>query len=181
MRLLLPLALLLTAGPAAAQSKRETFSCTAEASDAGLTAQTRRQLDRGGDLRGGATTVSLPLTGTSGTLLATWEVRQGLPEVARGKYVFRLPPASDATWRLAGTRKPVRAKDGALTVGGEEFTALLAGGAPIRLVLADRKGQERGRATLDRAAFDAALDLARQADARGLSKAYDYRSCPRGS
>ena len=113
--------------------------------------------------------------------LATWEVRQGLPEVARGKYAFRLPAAADAIWQLAGTRKLVRAKDGALTVGGEEFSALLSGGAPIRLILTARNGQERGRATLDRAAFDAALDLARQADARGLAKAYDYRSCPRGS
>lgn len=168
-------------GPASAQRRSGSFTCSAEASGGGLQAVTQRLLDGRGNLRSGTTSVSLPLTGTTGTLLASWEVRQGLPEVARGKYVFRLPAAPDASWQLAGTRKPARAKDGALSVDGEQFSALLAGGAPIRLILADRKGQERGRATLDRTAFAAALDLARQADARGLSKAYDYRSCPRGS
>lgn len=174
MRALLALALL--AAPAAAQSPRGSFTCVAEASGGGITAQTQRQLDGRGTLRSGLTTITLPLTGASGSLLASWEVRQGLPQVARGKYVFRLPPAADGMWQLGGVAKPVRARDGLLEVKGEQFRDLLATGAPIQLVLVARNGQERGRATLDRAAFDAAVDLARQADARALAKASDYRS-----
>jgi hypothetical protein len=182
MRLPLALALLLGAvAPASAQSSRGTFTCTAEASGAGLQARTQRLLDGRGDLRSGTTTIELPLTGAAGTLRASWQVRQGLPEVARGTYLFRLPPTAGSTWQLAGTRKPVRARDGVLTVDGELFSALLAGGAPIELVLAGRDGRARARATLDRTAFAAALDLVRQADARALARAYDYRSCPRGS
>jgi hypothetical protein len=178
-RALLALTLLLGAGPAAAQSGRVAFTCTTEASGAGLTARTERNLDRRGQLRGGVTIVTLPLTGSTGTLQASWDVVRGLPEVARGRYVFRLPAASNATWQLAGAAKPVRAKDGLLTVSGEQFSALLGRGAPIRLVLAGRDGRERAAATLDRAAFDAALDLARQADARGLATSSDTRSCQR--
>ncbi|NJC05016.1 hypothetical protein GGQ97_000809 [Sphingomonas kaistensis] len=182
MRSLLALALLLGAtAPAAAQSKRETFACSAEATGGGLRAVTQRLLDGRGTLRSGTTSITLPLAGTDGSLIATFDVRQGLPEVARGKYAFRLPAAADAGWQLAGARKPIRSRDNVLAVDGEQFAALLAGGAPIKLVLTSRKGQERARATLDRATFDTALDLVRQADARALSRAYDYRSCPRGS
>lgn len=182
MRLLLTLALLLGATtPAAAQSGRATFTCVASASGAGLTAQTRRVLDGRGDLRSGTTTVTLPLTGTTGTLLASWEVRQGLPEVARGKYAFRLPAGADGSWQLAGARKPARIKNGLLTLHGEQFSALLSGGTPIALVLTGRDGRTRSRAILDRTAFEAALDLARQADARALGAAYDFRSCQRGT
>ena len=179
-RALVALAVLACAAPTAAQSGR-VFTCTTEASGAGLIAKTQRHLDRRGDLRGGSTTVTLPLTGNPGTLEASWDVVRGLPEVARGRYVFRLSPASDGTWQLAGTAKPVRAKDGLLTVNGEQFSALLGRGAPIRLVFAGRDGRERAAATLDRAAFDAALDLARQADARGLATSSDVRSCQRSS
>ncbi|GAA3997679.1 hypothetical protein [Sphingomonas humi] len=182
MRLLAAFALLATAVPVAAQSRQQaTFTCVADASGAGLTAQTRRLLDGRGDLRQGSlTTITLPLTGAGGSLEASWEVRFGLPKVERGTYLFRLPPPLLATWQLAGAPKPVRAKDGVLTLSGKQFSAMLAGGAPIALVLVGRNGQERARATLDRQAFDVALDLVRQADARALAKASSYRStCPR--
>ncbi len=99
------------------------------------------------------------------------------PAAGRARQICLPPAAGDATrrWQLVGAAKPIRAKDGLLAVNGEQFRALLAGGAPIQLVLATRNGQERGRATLDRAAFDTALDLARQADARALSKSSDLR------
>lgn len=184
MRRALLLALILGAGPVAAQaqapSKRATFTCTTDASGAGLTARTERQFDRRGELRSGTTTVVLPLSGAAGTLEARWEVSRGLPEVAQGKYVFRLAAPADAAWQLTGLAKPIRARDGALAVGGEQFRALLTGGAPIRLVLAGRDGRERASASLDQAAFDAALDLARQADARALAGASAWRSCPQG-
>lgn len=180
-RLLLPAAaLLLGAAPAAAQLRQQTFTCTAEASGAGLTARTQRLLDRRGELRSGTTTVEVPLAGASGSLLATWQVRNGLPEVARGTYLFRLPPTPGAVWQLSALGKPLRARDGALALGGKQFSDLLASGAPVQLLLVARDGRERGRATLDRSAFAAAVDLARQADARALAGASDYRSCPSG-
>jgi hypothetical protein len=177
--LIAALALLACAAPAMGQSQRIAFICTAEASGAGLIAKTQRQLDRRGDLRSGLTTISVPLAGSPAMLEASWEVVRGLPEVARGKYLFRLPPSPDATWQLAGSAKPVRAKDGLLTLGGEQLRAFRGSGTPLRLILAGRDGRERARATLDRAAFDAALDLARQADARALATASNYRSCRR--
>ncbi|WP_338501830.1 hypothetical protein V6R86_02615 [Sphingomonas kaistensis] len=177
MKTLIALALLIAAAPAVAQSQRVAFVCTAEASSAGLTARTERQFDRRGDLRAGATTIRLPLTGADGTLDASWEVTRGLPQVARGKYVFRLPAPADASWQIAGLTKPIRSKDGVLMLGGEQFRSLLFSGASIQLILAGRDGRERARASLDRAAFDAALDLARQSDARGLAQASNFRSC----
>jgi hypothetical protein len=181
-RLLLAIALLVSAAPAAAQLRAESFTCTADAGGSGLTARTQRLLDRRGDLRSGTTIVQLPLTGAAATLQATWQVRDGLPEVARGIYLFRVPAAPAGTWQLAALGKPIRAKDGSLALSGKQFSALLAGGAPIRLILAGRDGREQGRAVLDRSTFDAAIDLARQSDARGLAMAANFRSlCPRGN
>ena len=180
-RLLSAILLLTVAAPASAQPGRPIFTCVADASGAGLTAETRRLLDNRGDLRPASiTTITLPLRGSAGSLQASWEVRFGLPTVDRGEYLFRLPAQSNAVWQLAGTVKPVRAKDGMLTLNGKQFAALRATGAPIDLVLLGRDGVTRARSILDREAFDTALDLARQADARALAKAAAYRTlCPR--
>lgn len=180
MRLLAATALLVVAIPAAAQ-RAESFTCTADAGGSGLTARTQRLLDRRGDLRGGTTSVELPLTGAAASLQATWQVRDGLPEVARGLYRFQVPVAPAGTWQLAALGKPIRARNGNLALTGKQFSALLASGAPIQLILAGRDGREQNRAALDRSAFAAAVDLARQADARALARAFDYRSCPRGN
>jgi hypothetical protein len=173
--------LLSTASLAPAKPRADGFTCTAEASGAGLRAQTQRLLDRRGDLRSGVTTIDLPLTGGTGTLQASWQVRAGLPEVARGRFLFRLPAMPEGSWQLAGAGKPVRARDGVLTLSGDQFSALLAGGAPIQLIQTGRDRRESGRLTLDPDIFAVAVDLARQADARGLAKAYDYRSCTPGN
>lgn len=175
MRALLALALLLATAPASAQSSRDAFSCSAEAAAGGLQAVTSRELDRRGALRKGTTSVRLPLTGVTGSLDAEWDVRQGLPAVALGNYSFQLPPAADATWQLVGLSKPIRAKAGVLAINGKQLRPLLVSGASVQLALVTRLGEVRGRATLDRTIFDSAVDLARQADARALAKASDYR------
>lgn len=181
MRLLLPaFALSLVAVPAQAQ-QRQTFVCTAEARGAVGTARTERLLDRRGELRSGTTIIDLPLAGAGGTLQATWQVRNGLPEVERGTYLFRLPASSEGIWQVAVLGKPIRARGGAIALNGKQMGALLSSGAPVQMTVAARDGRERARATLERSAFDAAVDLARQADARSLAGAYDYRSCRRGA
>lgn len=168
--------------PASAQPRRGTFTCTAEASGGGLEARTRRLLDLRGELRGGETKVDIPLPDGAGLLRASWDVENGLPQVALGRYQFELAPAADAEWQLARPGKPLRAKAGILALSGKDFSALLSGGTPIELILAGRDGQERARRTLDTAAFAAALDLARQADARALAQSADPRGhCTRGN
>jgi len=176
-RLALAAAILATALPVAAQRRSGGYVCLSEASADGLQAVTQRLLDGRGNLRSGTTTISLPLSGAAGTLEASWDVVRGLPQVARGKYVFRLPAPADASWQIAGLAKPIRSKNGVLTLGGEQFRSLLSSDASIQLVLAGRDGRARARASLDRAAFDTALDLARQSDARALAQAANYRSC----
>lgn len=169
-------------GAAEAQPRSAKFTCTAEASGGGLQARTQRLLDRRGDLRDGTTTVELPLAGGAGSLRASWRVQDGLPQVARGRYLFRLPAVANAEWQLASQGKPVRAPDGLLALSGEQFRAALASGTPLQLTLRTRDRQEQGSRTIDAAGFAVALDLARQADARALAKAADYRAaCTSGT
>lgn len=173
--LLLAAILLGIAMPSGAQQRRGSFTCTAEASGGGLQARTQRLLDRRGELRSGETSIDIPLAGGAGTLRASWDVQNGLPQVARGRYLFQLAPAADGEWQLARSGKPARAKAGVLAVSGKEFSDLLSARSPILFVLAGRDGQERERRTVDPAAFATALDLARQSDARALAQSADLR------
>lgn len=160
--------------------------CSAETAEGPARAVSHRGLSYQGELQTGRTQFDLTLAGTApARLLAEWQVDRGLPEMAEGRYRFRMTrevvPAEPGQLQLVGGGVILRGRDwspgvGELAVSGRELAALLGSGAAIRLRTVARDGRELGSVPLGRSSFDLALQLARQADAGALAKAADYRS-----
>lgn len=161
------------------------WACTAEATGEAVRALSHRSLDFQGGLRRGRTEFDLTLAGTApARLLADWDARDGVPELGEGRYRFRMSrhvvPAEPGQIQLVGGAVALRSGTWSpglseLRVSGRELAELLAGGSPLVLRTVGRDGRVLGSAPLERAAFERALQLARQADAASLAKAADYR------
>jgi hypothetical protein len=181
---LLTLAAASCATPGGVENRGLGWVCSAEASDGSVRASSFRRLGFQGDLRAGRTEFDLPLAGSlPARVLAEWD-GSDLPELAKGRYRFRLSrpsvPAEPAQLQLVvgdlvvarGFWSPGLAE---VSVRGRDIGPQLLAGAAAGLRLVTREGRSLGSVPVDRTGFDLAIQLSRQANADVLSKATDHR------
>jgi hypothetical protein len=165
--------------------RRLGWSCSAEANNGPVRASSHRQLNFQGQQREGQTQFDLTLAGNHpARLLADWD-RSNLPEVAEGRYRFRMsrqfmPAEAGQLQLVVGDRVVARSAwspDLAeVVVNGRDIGPQLLAGAAVGLRLVARDGRSLGSVGVDRASFDLAVQLARQANANVLAKATDFRT-----
>jgi hypothetical protein len=158
--------------------------CSAEANLAPVRASSYQALDVDGGLREGRTQLDLTLAGDQpARLLADWD-GTGVPEVAGGRYRFRMSrhvvPSEPGQLQLVAANRVLSRSDWSpglteLTVSGRVIAPELASGAALQLLLVGRDGRRLGTAAVDRSSFDQAVQLSRQANAGVLAKATDFR------
>nr|WP_314442062.1 hypothetical protein [uncultured Sphingomonas sp.] len=159
--------------------------CSAEASSGAARASAHRLLTFQGEARNGRTEFDLTIAGTpSARVFAEWD-RSDLPQLADARYRFRMAratvPAEPAQLQLVvGNAVAARSQfsPGLAEVGanGRDIGPQLLAGAAVGLRLVTRDGRALGSVGLDRASFDLAVQLARQANASALAKASDFRN-----
>lgn len=164
--------------------------CTAQANEGAARATSHRSLTFDGRLREGWTEFDLTLAGDQpARLLAEWRESGSLPELAEGRYRFRMSrhvvPSEPGRLQLVGGNAVLGTSDWSpglteVSVSGRTLASVLGSGGALGLRLVARDGRPLGSVAVDRSAFDLALGLARQADASALAKAADFsRLCQR--
>jgi hypothetical protein len=180
---LLALTLSACATTGGGEDQRLGWVCTAEATSGPARASSVRVLDFQGFARNGQTEFDLTLAGSApARILVSWD-RSTLPEVAEGRYRFRMnaPAAQPAQLQLVVGNQQVARTGFApglveLAVAGRNVGPQLLSGAALGLRLVGRDGRSLGSIGVDRASFDLAIELARQANANVLARASDFRN-----
>lgn len=182
---LLALGLTACANTGGGGDRRLGWFCSAEANSGPVRASSHRLVNFQGDPREGRTEFDLTLPGDQpARLLASWD-RSDLPEVAEGRYRFRMSrnvvPAEPGQLQLVVGNQLVGRSDfspglAEVSVSGRDIGPQLLAGAAVGLRLVARDGRALGSVAVDRASFDLAVQLARQANAAALAKASDFRN-----
>ncbi len=121
---------------------------------------------------------------------AGWSVTDGLPTFARGRFVIRLFVGDGAAIGRMKVYSDVGEMSSAfgtgtvrmITMSGERLRALRGTDTAVGVHVLNRREELLGGSGIEWATLDKGLELARQADARSLAAASDYRRlCSRHS
>jgi hypothetical protein len=167
------------------EDRRLGWVCTAEATSGPVRASSLRVLDFQGFARNEQTEFAMSLPGNPpANVFASWD-RATLPEIAEGRYRFRMSrqpvPGEPARLQLVVGNQMVAQSAlvpglAEVAVNGRDIGPQLLSGAAMGLRLVTRDGRSLGSTGIDRASFDLAIELARQANANVLARASDFRN-----